>query len=151
MREVEYIEYLETLVVSMGETGNDEKDISVALLEIASQRKKRQEKKERKEREIIDNRAEIHNILQRMWGKEREKEERELEDIEVTLVCGHLKKIHRCSSTFDFPDDPIHCPECGESKLIEKSHRDEINRVRKEEWEAFAKENNIPIGIGERL
>lgn len=36
--------------------------------------------------------------------------------VSVLLTCGHYHgPVHECSSTFDFPEDPLACPDgCGD-------------------------------------
>ena len=35
--------------------------------------------------------------------------------VEIALRCGHSVEVHPASSTFDFPEEAVYCPECDEA------------------------------------
>jgi len=39
--------------------------------------------------------------------------------VQIVLACGHwTQPMHEASSTFDFPEDPLHCMVCGEDRYM---------------------------------
>lgn len=48
------------------------------------------------------------------------------DEVDVKLECGHTVRLHRASSAFDFPNDPLWCPTCG--KWV-KLHAEVIARI----------------------
>jgi hypothetical protein len=39
---------------------------------------------------------------------------------QVLLACGHWSDVmHKSSSTFDFPTDPVHCGNCADERYLD--------------------------------
>lgn len=39
--------------------------------------------------------------------------------LQVRLGCGHYVELHRGSSVFDFPDEPIWCEDCNTARQFD--------------------------------